>query len=242
MSGATRSSCWTAIETCTDADPPGRVGGPDPAGIAPIISPGGVRDVRDIMDSVWPACAPTRPWRRSWALLREQGLPGVPVVDDWGGAASGSSPRPTWFVPDEEGDLHLPHYIKLFGEHGLRRAAGPLRAAPAQGVRLQRGRGTNDWGPRHGRPGYEREGRRLSFIHESGHNRLPGGRRRASGRRRHAPGCARRPCEMRVPAGAARRVVISRRHGKDEPLCREAARPEDFAPETDMRKNLREAG
>jgi len=48
------------------------------------------------------------------ALLRQHGLPGVPVVDDEGRCV-GIVTEADLVLPDDEGDLHLPHYINLFG-------------------------------------------------------------------------------------------------------------------------------
>ena len=74
-------------------------------------------------------------------------------------------------LPDDDGDLHIPHYIDLFGGtvflEPLSRFEEPLRKAfAANGGRH------DDHGPRHGRPGHHvKEAARL--IHETGHNRLP---------------------------------------------------------------------
>jgi len=47
-------------------------------------------------------------------LLREHDLPGVPVVNE-GGRCVGIITEDDLVIPDENGDLHLPHYIQLFG-------------------------------------------------------------------------------------------------------------------------------
>jgi CBS domain-containing protein len=101
--------------------------------------------------------------------LRENELPGVPVVDD--GRCVGIVTEADLVLPDEAGDLHLPHYIELFGgtvfleplsrfEHKLRKAfassasdmmtADPDTVSPDTSVQ---------------------EAGRL--IHKAGHNRLP---------------------------------------------------------------------
>jgi CBS domain-containing protein len=46
--------------------------------------------------------------------LREHELPGVPVVND-GGRVVGIVTENDLVIADEQGDLHLPHYIELFG-------------------------------------------------------------------------------------------------------------------------------
>ncbi len=47
-------------------------------------------------------------------LLREHELPGVPVVNE-GGRCVGIITENDLVIGDEQGDLHLPHYIELFG-------------------------------------------------------------------------------------------------------------------------------
>jgi CBS domain-containing protein len=102
--------------------------------------------------------------------LRENELPGVPVVDD-DGRCVGIVTEADLVLPDEAGDLHLPHYIELFGgtvfleplgrfEHKLRKAF----ASSASDMM------TTD--PDTVSPGTSvQEAARL--IHEAGHNRLP---------------------------------------------------------------------
>ena len=46
--------------------------------------------------------------------LRENELPGVPVVDG-DGRCVGIVTEADLVLPDDQGDLHLPHYINLFG-------------------------------------------------------------------------------------------------------------------------------
>ena len=47
-------------------------------------------------------------------LLRTNELPGVPVVNE-GGRVVGIITENDLVIGDEQGDLHLPHYIELFG-------------------------------------------------------------------------------------------------------------------------------
>jgi CBS domain-containing protein len=70
--------------------------------------------VRDIMDSDVPTVEPDQPVDDAIRLLREHDLPGVPVVND-GGRCVGIITENDLVLSDEEGDLHLPHYIQLFG-------------------------------------------------------------------------------------------------------------------------------
>ena len=103
-------------------------------------------------------------------VLREQELPGVPVVND-AGRCVGIITEADLVLPDEEGDLHIPHYVNIFGgtvfleplqrfEDRLRKAfdskaadmmsEDPVTVAPDTSVD---------------------EAARI--IHETGHNRLP---------------------------------------------------------------------
>ena len=71
--------------------------------------------------------------------LRDHELPGVPVVNE-GGRCVGIITEADLVLTDEDGDLHLPHYIELFGGIVFLESLQPLRGAPAQGVRRQRAR------------------------------------------------------------------------------------------------------
>ncbi|MBN1529849.1 MAG: CBS domain-containing protein [Thermoleophilaceae bacterium] len=103
-------------------------------------------------------------------LLQDNELPGVPVLDG-DGKLAGIVTEADLILPDDQGDLHIPHYINLFGgtvfleplgrfEKRLRKAfastaadmmtADPDTVAPDASIK---------------------EAARL--IHESGHNRLP---------------------------------------------------------------------
>jgi CBS domain-containing protein len=103
-------------------------------------------------------------------LLHDNELPGVPVLDG-DGKLAGIVTEADLILPDDQGDLHIPHYINLFGgtvfleplgrfEKRLRKAfastaadmmtADPDTVAPDASIK---------------------EAARL--VHESGHNRLP---------------------------------------------------------------------
>jgi CBS domain-containing protein len=126
--------------------------------------------VRDIMDTSPVTVAPDTPVEEVVSTLREHELPGVPVVDR-DGRCVGIVTEADLVLPDDQGDLHIPHYINLFGgtvfleplgrfEQRLRKAfaskatdmmtSDPDTVAPETTVQ---------------------EAARL--IHESGHNRLP---------------------------------------------------------------------
>jgi CBS domain-containing protein len=70
--------------------------------------------VRDIMETDVPTVLPDQPVEDAIRLLREHDLPGVPVVNG-GGRCVGIITENDLVISDEQGDLHLPHYIELFG-------------------------------------------------------------------------------------------------------------------------------
>jgi CBS domain-containing protein len=70
--------------------------------------------VRDIMDANPQTVREDTPVQDVIRLLRENELPGVPVVNE-GGRCVGIITENDLVISDDEGDLHLPHYIELFG-------------------------------------------------------------------------------------------------------------------------------
>lgn len=70
--------------------------------------------VRDIMDADAPSVAPEDSVEHVLAVMRQHELPGVAVVNA-GGRCVGIVTEADLVLPDEEGDLHLPHYINVFG-------------------------------------------------------------------------------------------------------------------------------
>ena len=127
-------------------------------------------EVRDIMDSSPATVSPDTPVEELVAVLRDHGIPGVPVVDGEGRCV-GMVTEADLVLPDDQGDLHLPHYINLFGgtvfieslgryEQGLRKAF----ASTAEDMMTRE--------PDTVAPGASaKEAARL--IHDTGHNRLP---------------------------------------------------------------------
>jgi CBS domain-containing protein len=93
--------------------------------------------VRDIMDSDPVTVSPTDDVVTVVRLLRRHELPGVPVVNE-GGRCVGIVTEADLVLADEQGDLHLPHYIELFGGvvflEPLRRFEGRLKKAFASTV------------------------------------------------------------------------------------------------------------
>ena len=102
--------------------------------------------------------------------MREHELPGIPVVDD-DGRCVGIVTEADLVLPDDQGDLHIPHYVNLFGGtvflEPLSRFEHRLRKAFASDAADMMTRRPDTVGP----DTTVREAARL--IHESGHNRLP---------------------------------------------------------------------
>ncbi|MBD0281107.1 MAG: CBS domain-containing protein [Thermoleophilaceae bacterium] len=70
--------------------------------------------VRDIMDPSPATVAPDTPVEEVIRTLRQHELPGVPVVDG-DGRCVGIVTEADLVLPDDQGDLHIPHYVNLFG-------------------------------------------------------------------------------------------------------------------------------
>ena len=70
--------------------------------------------VRDIMDPAPATVRPDDPVERVLATLSEHEVHGVPVVTD-GGRCVGIVTEADLVMAGEEQDLHLPHYVELFG-------------------------------------------------------------------------------------------------------------------------------
>ena len=70
--------------------------------------------VREVMDPDPVAVQPADSVEHVLRVLGEQELPGVPVIDDERRVV-GIITESDLVIADEQGDLHLPHYIELFG-------------------------------------------------------------------------------------------------------------------------------
>ena len=103
-------------------------------------------------------------------VLRENELPGVPVVNE-GGRCVGIVTEADLVLPDEGGDLHLPHYINVFGGtvflEPLRHFEQRLRKAFASTAADMMTEDPTTVAP--DTPVAEA----ARIIHDSGHNRLP---------------------------------------------------------------------
>jgi len=126
--------------------------------------------VRDIMDPDPVTVQPGSPVEEVVSVLRSHELPGVPVVDG-DGRCVGIVTEADLVLPDDQGDLHLPHYVNLFGGtvflEPLGRFEDRLRKAFASNAADMMTRDPDTVTP----DTEVREAARL--IHESGHNRLP---------------------------------------------------------------------
>ena len=126
--------------------------------------------VREIMDPDPATVRPETPVEDIVRLLAETELPGLPVVDD-DGRCVGIVTEADLVIADEQGDLHLPHYIELFGGvvflESLRHFEERLRKAFAATAADMMTPDPITIGP----DANAREAARI--ISESGHNRLP---------------------------------------------------------------------
>jgi CBS domain-containing protein len=126
--------------------------------------------IREIMDSDPATVGPESSVEDVVRILREHELPGVPVVDG-DGRLVGIVTEADLVLPDDQGDLHIPHYVNLFGGtvflEPLSRFEERLRKAFASNAGDMMTRDVRSVGP----DTTVREAARL--IHETGHNRLP---------------------------------------------------------------------
>ncbi len=126
--------------------------------------------VRDIMDASPATVRADAGVEEVVDLLRKHALPGVPVVDD-DDRLIGIVTEADLVLPDDQGDLHIPHYINLFGGtvflEPLGRFEERLRKVFAASAADMMTRDPDTVSP----DTTVADAARL--IHESGHNRLP---------------------------------------------------------------------
>jgi CBS-domain-containing membrane protein len=126
--------------------------------------------VREIMDPDPATVRPETPVEEVVAALRQHELPGLPVVDGEGRVV-GIVTEADLVLPDDDGDLHIPHYINLFGGtiflEPLSRFEQRLRKAFASNAADMMTSDPDTVSP----DTTVQEAARI--IHESGHNRLP---------------------------------------------------------------------
>jgi CBS domain-containing protein len=128
------------------------------------------KTVREIMEAGGPTVAPGDDVDKVLKVMREHELPGVPVVND-GGRCVGIVTEADLVLPDDDGDLHLPHYVNIFGGtvfiEPLSRFEDRLRKAFASKAQDMM---TEDPDTIDVDASVEDAAR---LIHGSGHNRLP---------------------------------------------------------------------
>jgi CBS domain-containing protein len=128
------------------------------------------KTVSDIMDSNPETVGPDTPVEDVIAVLRENELPGVPVIND-GGRLVGIVTETDLVLPDDDGDLHLPHYVNIFGGtvfiEPLKRYEDKLRKAFASTANDMMTKDPTTVAPD------TTVDEAAGIIHETGHNRLP---------------------------------------------------------------------
>jgi CBS domain-containing protein len=126
--------------------------------------------VSEIMDTEPVTVSPDASVEEVVRALREHELPGVPVVDG-DGRCVGIVTEADLVLPDDDGDLHIPHYVNLFGGtvflEPLGRFEDRLRKAFASKASDMMTPDPEIVGPETN----VRDAART--IHETGHNRLP---------------------------------------------------------------------
>jgi CBS domain-containing protein len=126
--------------------------------------------VREIMDASPETVGVDATVEEVVRVLHENELPGVPVVDA-DGRLAGIVTEADLVLPDDQGDLHIPHYFNLFGGtvflEPLGRFEKRLRKAFASTAADMMTADPDAVGP----DATVKEAARL--VHESGHNRLP---------------------------------------------------------------------
>jgi CBS domain-containing protein len=70
--------------------------------------------IADIMDVDAPTVTTDAPVEEVVEVFKKTALGGVPVIND-GGRCVGFITEDDLIIPDADGDLHIPHYIELFG-------------------------------------------------------------------------------------------------------------------------------
>ncbi|MDX6725236.1 MAG: hypothetical protein QOK49_41 [Baekduia sp.] len=126
--------------------------------------------VAEIMDTDLVTVSPETSVEDVVRTLKQHELPGVPVVND-GGRCVGIVTEADLVLSDEDGDLHIPHYIELMGGivylEPLRRFEERLRKATASTAQDMM---TEDPVTIEASASIKQAAR---IIAEEGHNRLP---------------------------------------------------------------------
>jgi CBS domain-containing protein len=128
------------------------------------------KTVGEIMDRDPHTVSPDTDVEAVIRTLRDNELPGVPVVNA-GGRLVGIVTETDLVLPDDDGDLHLPHYVNIFGGtvfiEPLRRFETRLRKAFASTAADMMSADPTTVAP----DTTVEDAARI--VHETGHNRLP---------------------------------------------------------------------
>jgi CBS domain-containing protein len=126
--------------------------------------------VGEIMDREPATVTPDTPVEEVIQVMRTQELAGIPVVNE-GGRCVGIVTESDLVLPDDDGDLHLPHYVNIFGGtvflEPIRRFETRLKKAFASTASDMMSADPTVVDPSTSVEGAAR------IIHETGHNRLP---------------------------------------------------------------------
>jgi len=126
--------------------------------------------VGEIMDPHPETVTPDASVEQVIQVMRDNELPGIPVINE-GGRCVGIVTETDLVLPDDDGDLHLPHYVNIFGGtiflEPLRRFENRLKKAFASTAA--------DMMSEH--PTVVESDTSIAeaarIIHDTGHNRLP---------------------------------------------------------------------
>lgn len=126
--------------------------------------------VGEIMDPHPETVTPDASVEQVIQVMRTNELPGIPVINE-GGRCVGIVTETDLVLPDDDGDLHLPHYVNIFGGtiflEPLRRFENRLKKAFASTAA--------DMMSEH--PTVVESDTSIAeaarIIHDTGHNRLP---------------------------------------------------------------------
>ena len=126
--------------------------------------------VGEIMDRNPETVTPDASVEQVIQVMRTNELPGIPVINE-GGRCVGIVTETDLVLPDDDGDLHLPHYVNIFGGtvflEPLRRFENRLKKAFASTAA--------DMMSEH--PTVVESDTSIAeaarIIHDTGHNRLP---------------------------------------------------------------------
>ena len=126
--------------------------------------------VGEIMDGDPETVTADTPVEEVIRIMRTNELPGIPVVNE-GGRCVGIVTETDMVLPDDDGDLHLPHYVNIFGGtvflEPLRKWEDRLKKAFASTAKDMMSENPTTVEPS------TTIDEAAGIIHDTGHNRLP---------------------------------------------------------------------